>query len=101
MPYVDGETRDELDTRIAQNVGELTYEITSQLAMYLDEKLGRNGAIRYQDLADCKAALVGALRDFHTRVEEPYERKKASENGDVWGRGVMEYVGGEFYGYRP
>jgi hypothetical protein len=100
MPYVAPEIKEELvDGRIPENVGELTFCVTSQLAMYLDEKLSRTGGIHYQDLAECKAALVGALRDFNERVEAPYEKKKAEENGDVWGRGVIEYVGGDFYGY--
>jgi hypothetical protein len=99
MPYISQEAKDGLEHHIAQNVGELTYEVTSQLAMFLDERLGRTDELHYEDLAVCLAALEGAKADFIERVLKPYERQKAIENFDVWGRGVIEYVGGEFFGY--
>ena|SRR5208282_4964699 len=101
MPYVAPEIAEELlDGRIPENVGELTYCVTSQLAMFLDQKWSNTDELHYEDLAQCLAALEGARADFIDRVLKPYEQKKMEENGDVWGRGVIEYVGGDFYGYR-
>ena|ERR1017187_4376740 len=100
-PYIEIDTKDELaDGRIAQNVGELTYAVTSQLAMFLDERLGKTSELHYEDLAVCLAALEGAKADLIERVLKPYEAKKAADNGDVWGRNVIDYVGGNFYGYK-
>ena len=99
MPYIAEEERDEVGIRGAKTVGQLTYAITGELAVYLDNIYMNEGTIRYADLAECLAALEGAKLDLIERVVKPYERKKAKENGDVWGRSVIETVGGKHRGY--
>ncbi len=100
MPYITNEERDEVDAHGAKTVGQLTYKLTGELAVYLDDVIATTGEIHYSDLAECLAALEGAKADFIERVLKPYEKKKRKENGDVWGGRVIQYVGDKFAGYK-
>lgn len=97
MPYVDEHTIEELldnPYNAGENVGDLTFLLTSKLATYLDERLMDEGELRYADLTEVLAALEGAKADFIERVLLPYEATKRFQNGDVWGAHVINYVHG-------
>lgn len=63
----------------AKNVGDLTFQISTIVQMYLEEH-----GLRYQQIAEIKAALCGSYDDFNEVVVTPYEAKKREENGDIW-----------------
>lgn len=101
MPYIDPERmRAIVSGDPPRNVGELTFAFVSLIAAYLDEKYDSEDGIHYADLAEVTAALEEAKADFRQRVVEPYERSKRNNHGDVYGRGVIEYVGGDYAGFR-
>ena len=84
MPYIFANDRDDLDFTnlqdIAQTPGELNFQITRIIDMYIQEKgLSYNEGIN---------AAVGALEccklEFYRRVATPYEDQKCRENGDVY-----------------
>jgi hypothetical protein len=81
MPYITPEHQKDVDMGTPPaNVGELTYKLQQALREYLEEH-----GLRYQQLAECLGALEGCKLDLIERVVKPYEAKKRSENGDVWG----------------
>lgn len=83
MPYVTEEVKGALmpaSTRPAENVGELTFQLT----MIVQDYLAHHG-LRYQQVAEITGALTQCQRDFDERIVEPYEMSKRAENGDVWG----------------
>lgn len=88
MPYIPPGRREELRHTLRSqspvNVGELTYCITDFLVNYLLDKAEDNGVYRYNDLADCLAALDGSGKELYRRVIAPYEDTKIKLNGDVY-----------------
>jgi len=81
MPYIKQSDRDELDHQLRglRNAGELNYEITKLIQIYLDE-----ARFNYQGMNDVLGALEGAKLEFYARVVRPYEDEKIKENGDVY-----------------
>ena len=80
MPYIKQEDRDKLASGIdAKLPGELNYLITMEIKKYLDTH-----GLSYATINDIVGALESAKLEFYTRIVEPYERTKISENGDVY-----------------
>ena len=80
MPYCTEEAKHRIDHgNQPQNVGELTYKLTSVIQAYLHEH-----GLRYQQVAEISGALHQCSRDFDERIVMPYEATKVAENGDVW-----------------
>ena len=87
MPYITQEDRlmktpilgDLGDWEKAETAGELNYQITCLINLYMEDKV-KNYA--------CFNAVVGALEscklEFYRRVVAPYENTKIEENGDVY-----------------
>lgn len=85
MPYILPELRQRLDPTWqlpgAATPGELNYQITQLCRMYLTW----HSPIAYQDLNDVIGALECAKQELYRRIAVPYEDKKISQNGDVYG----------------
>lgn len=80
MPYIDQETRDDLETGLPiENVGNLTYLLTKTLHRYWI-----HSPKRYQNIAEILGALECAKADFWENVASVYEKKKREENGGIW-----------------
>lgn len=80
MPYISAIHRRALALGTPPSVaGELNYEITTLLALYVSVK-----GLNYQTLNDALGALEGAKAEFYRRVVAPYEDEKIQENGDVY-----------------
>lgn len=82
MPYVKEALKEELRpfaTRPANNVGELTFQLTETIQNYIAHQ-----GLAFQTVSDITGALHQCQRDFDERVVEPYEMRKRAENGDVW-----------------
>lgn len=84
MPYILQERREVVSVEAcsvpaAETAGELNYQITELINMYMADKV-KNYA--------CFNAIVGALEscklEFYRRVVAPYENTKCEDNGDVW-----------------
>lgn len=80
MPYINQETREDLDFNIkeAQSSGELCYEVHVMVLQYLKRK-----GYSYQTFADIIAALETSKREVIRNYMEPYEDVKREENGEV------------------
>lgn len=86
MPYIKPSDRD-IDPRdqeingvyVANNPGELNFQITCLLVAYLNSKKKS-----YKIINDILGALEGAKLEFYRRVAVPYEDKKIKENSDVY-----------------
>lgn len=81
MPYVDQDTKDELETRNPATPGELTYVLQQDLERYIETR-----GLSYATLAECLGSLAGAEHDLVRRVLTPYEERKQRENGDAWAK---------------
>jgi uncharacterized protein YpmS len=79
MPYIKKELRTELETRIADNAGELNYLISS----YIDEYINKKG-FSYSIVNEIIGALECAKLELYRRLASPYEDKKIIENGEVY-----------------
>lgn len=64
------------------NVGELTYQLTVVI-----EEYRRIHGLRFQTIADIRAALDSAKDEFNRRVAHPYEDLKLAANGDCYANG--------------
>ena len=86
MPYITkGERLDYSPKDIpADNPGQLNYQITELINLYLYNIKDVQGQWRYQHLNDVLGALEGAKLEFYRRVAVPYEEIKMLENGDVY-----------------
>lgn len=83
MPYVAPERRpqyDRYEQMPPENGGDLNYVICRLVARYTEYH-----GLKYDVIASVRDALGGALNEYNVRVADPYERKKESENGTVWG----------------
>lgn len=78
MPYVDQETRDELERRTAGTSGELNFNVTRLLR----EFLGANPS--YDDFNTAIGVLECAKLELYRRLIVPYEDSKIIDNGDVY-----------------
>jgi hypothetical protein len=78
MPYVTEQIRDELLARMPEAAGELNYEITGLINIYIKEK-----GLNYQTINDVLGVLEGAKLELYRRVAAPYEDTKIAQNGDV------------------
>lgn len=86
MPYIPLEDRPSLEpTTEPTKVGELTYVLTRQCDMYLH----RNGAMRYQDIAEVLGALESTKLELYRRQAVPYEERKRADTGDCYRFGVI------------
>lgn len=83
MPYINKERRsgalEDTNRSLANNVGELNYNLTLELVKYLDSK-----GLSYQTLNDISGAMTECLAEFRRRVIIPYEEQKIIDNGDVY-----------------
>lgn len=79
MPYITRDAREALTRRVAENPGELNYEITTLLRSYQFKK-----GLNYQTINDILGALEASKTEFYRRVVIPYETSKIAENGDVY-----------------
>ena len=77
MPYITEEQREELKTRPAKNVGELTY------ALYLTCLKYAGPTPNYQTYTEILGALTATKHELYRRQVAPYEDQKLLENGDV------------------
>lgn len=84
MPYIKYEDREELQFRPPQNAGELNYELTRIVQIYLYGDSDRNYQTSYQRFNDAIGALEGCKLELYRRLVAPYEDKKIVENGDVY-----------------
>lgn len=81
MPYIKRAQKLKLESfkEIADNAGELNFQITTLLNNYRARK-----ANTYQTYNDIIGALEGAKLEIYRRVVAAYEDQKKSENGDVY-----------------
>ena len=80
MPYINAERREPLiQSRDAENPGELNFLLTREIKTYLARK-----GLSYGTINDVLGALAGAGQEFYRRVAVPYEDQKIRENGDVY-----------------
>lgn len=84
MPYIKQEDREELQFRPPQNAGELNYELTRIVQIYLYGDSDRDYQTSYQRFNDAIGALEGCKLELYRRLVAPYEDKKVIENGDVY-----------------
>ena len=78
MPYTKQVSRNETLEVGPQNVGDLTFLFYKIALEYTATK-----GLKFQTIADVRAALASTLSEFDRRVGFPYEDKKIAENGDV------------------
>lgn len=89
MPYIDQTRRDAIELpgtgviapREIKTVGELNYAITRLATAFIQN----NGGVSYGSCAAARAACHDAAEELYRRVVVPYEDRKCSENGDVYG----------------
>lgn len=79
MPYIKEHRRISLSGCLAEDAGELNYQITRLILEYF-----RSRGSSYQTINDIVGALEGAKLEFYARVVRPYENQKIQENGDVY-----------------
>lgn len=86
MPYITSGDRLELDNlmRTAKTPGELNYEITKLLLMYLADTCPINRDPNYTDYNAVIGVLESCKLEFYRRAVAPYEDVKIKENGDVY-----------------
>lgn len=81
MPYIKQGARTYLEDASPTNCGELSWKISEVIRDYLlSRELSWNDAI-----AHVLAAIDGAALAFKIEVAEPYERRKMSQNGAIYG----------------
>lgn len=82
MPYIQQKQRIKLipdDTKVATEVGELNFMLTTMCQQYF---IARGG--RYQQINDIIGALECCKLEFYRRLVAPYEDKAIERNGDVY-----------------
>lgn len=80
MPYIAQERREALRREIATNAGELNFAISTLVNCYLNTK-----GVRYDTLNEAIGVLECAKLELYRRIAAPYEDKKLTQNGDVYG----------------
>lgn len=82
MPYIKDTQRRyvlERGRAIAENAGELNFQLTALLQLYAEQK-GHS----YQTYNDISGAMTECLAEFRRRVIVEYEDSKIESNGDVY-----------------
>ena len=86
MPYIKKERRRELSVPsnwpmvgLAQDVGELNYQITCLVDDFISRK-----KLKYSEINSAIGVLECAKMELYRRIAAPYEDKKCEENGDVY-----------------
>jgi len=86
MPYIKKERRRELSVPsnwtmigLAQDVGELNYQITCLVDNFISRK-----ELKYSEINSVIGVLECAKMELYRRIAAPYEDKKCKENGDVY-----------------
>ena len=86
MPYIKKERRRELSVPsdwpmvgLAQDVGELNYQITCLVDDFISRK-----KLKYSEINSAIGVLECAKMELYRRIAVPYEDKKCEENGDVY-----------------
>jgi len=80
MPYIKKERRRELSVSdLAQDVGELNYQITCLVDNFISRK-----ELKYSEINSAIGVLECAKMELYRRIAAPYEDKKCEENGDVY-----------------
>ena len=86
MPYIKKERRRELSVPaewpmvgLAQEVGELNYQITCLVDDFISRK-----KLKYSEINSAIGVLECAKMELYRRIAAPYEDKKCEENGDVY-----------------
>ena len=80
MPYIDREARERLGRGgLAEEAGELNYQIT----LLVDDYLSRKG-LRYAHLNEVVGVLECAKLEVYRRIAADYEDSKRNENGEVY-----------------
>lgn len=82
MPYIKQNDRKKIEDHLIpiDNPGELNFAFTWIILCYL----ARNG-VAYQQCNDVIGALESCKLEFYRRQVAPYEDRKITENGDVYG----------------
>lgn len=86
MPYIKRNRRPTLrpmSTEIAQDEGELNFQISCLLNAYMYQH-----GLSYARMGDVVGACENAKSEFQRRVMAGYEDQKILENGDVYQEGV-------------
>ena len=86
MPYIKKERRRELSVPsdwpmigLAQDVGELNYQITCLVDDFISRK-----KLKYSEINSVIGVLECAKMELYRRIAAPYEDEKCEENGDVY-----------------
>ena len=86
MPYIKKERRRELSVPsnwpmvgLAQDVGELNYQITCLVDDFISRK-----KLKYSEINSAIGVLECAKMELYRRIAAPYEDEKCKENGDVY-----------------
>ena len=86
MPYIKKERRRELSVPadwpmvgLAQDVGELNYQITCLVDNFISRK-----RLKYSEINSAIGVLECAKMELYRRIAAPYEDEKCKENGDVY-----------------
>ena len=94
MPYIKKERRRELSVPadwpmigLAQDVGELNYQITCLADDFISRK-----KLKYSEINSVIGVLECAKMELYRRIAVPYEDKKCEENGDVYSMGVWKGI---------
>jgi hypothetical protein len=83
MPYIKQSLRENLNPlsrNYPKNPGELNYQITRLINMYL----GTKSDITYRYLNEVMGVLSCIQQELYRRVIVPYEDRKCKENGEVF-----------------
>lgn len=88
MPYIKLAARNRFEKQLNDimhnlpaDAGELNYLISRIVDIYIQVK-GKN----YANLNEVTGVLECVKQEYYRRVVSPYEDKKISENGDVYGK---------------
>jgi hypothetical protein len=85
MPYITNDRREALGNGEApQNVGELTYIFSVIADQYLTERCEKEGAMKYQFLAEVTGALTNTSFELYRIVTSEFEDQKWHLNGRVF-----------------
>ena len=78
-PYIDTQSKNDVYTSGAQNVGQLTYVLTESCIEYVARKQES-----FQVYAEILGALEATKLELYRRLITPYEESKRLLNGDIF-----------------